>query len=171
MVGGESDDSLFQFTGETYKGSFNADLLEQYKLYVQSAENVSARRVASSRYLLTLNVALVALYGLQTANFGQTYWTLLVPVLGIPVSLLWHQIIKSHRDLNAVKFEIIHELERHLPAALFRYEWQLAGEGKGRSYNPVTYIERWVPIVFVALHLAATVLTVLTIIGLMNWTV
>ena len=62
-MGGESDNSLFQFTGETYKGSFGTDLLEQYKLYVQSAENVSARRIASSRYLLTLNVALVALYG------------------------------------------------------------------------------------------------------------
>ena len=168
-MGNESGDSLFQFTVGTYPGSFQVDLLEQYKLYVQSAENVSARRVASSRYLLTLNVALVALYGLQTANFGQTYWTLLVPVLGIPVSLLWHQIIKSHRDLNALKFDIIHELERYLPAALFHYEWQLAGEGKGSSYNPVTYIERWIPMAFVALHLAATVLTVLTIVGIMNW--
>ena len=170
MVRGESGDSLFQSAGESYEGSFKADLLEQYKLYVQSAENVSARRVASSRYLLTLNVALVALYGLQSANFGQTYWTLLVPVLRITVSLLWHQIIKSHRDLNAVKFEIIHELERQLTAALFYYEWQIAGEGKGKSYNPVTHIERWIPIAFVALHLVATVLTVLTIAGLMNWT-
>ena len=165
----KSDNSLFQFTGETYAGSFKADLLEQYKLFVQSAENVSVQRVASSRYLLTLNVALVALYGLQSANFGQSYWTLLVPVLGIPVSLLWHQIIKSHRDLNTVKFEIIHELERHLPAALFRYEWQIAGEGKSRSYNPVTYIERWIPVAFVFLHLAATVLTVLAMVGLMDW--
>ena len=168
MCGG-SDDSLFKFTEETYGGSFKADLLEQYKLYVQSAENVSSRRVASSRYLLTLNVALVALYGFQSANFGQTYWTLLVPVLGIPVSLLWYQIIKSHRDLNTVKFELIHELERHLPAALFDYEWQLAGEGKGKSYNPVTHIERWIPIAFVALHLAATVFTILTLVGLMHW--
>ena len=144
-------------------------MLEQHKLYVQSAEDVSARRVVSSRYLLTLNVALVALYGLQSANFGQAYWTPLVPVLGIPVSLPWHQIIKSHRDRNTVKFDIIHELERHLPATLFHYEWQLAGEGESRSYNLVTYIERWIPIAFVALHLAAMVLTVLTIVGLMNW--
>ena len=169
MVRGESGDSLFQFTGESYEGSFQGDLLEQYKLYVQSAENVSARRVASSRYLLTLNVALLALYGLQSANFGQTYWTLLVPVLGIPVSLLWYQIIKSHRDLNAVKFEIIHELERHLPAALFYYEWQVAGEGQGKSYNPVTHFEKWIPVAFVALHLIAAVLTLLTIVGLMTW--
>ena len=48
-----SGDSLFQFGAEDYGGSFKADLLEQYKLYVQSAENVSARRVQSSRYLLT----------------------------------------------------------------------------------------------------------------------
>lgn len=114
-------------------------------------------------------MALVALYGLQSANFGQSYWTLLVPVLGIPVSLLWHQIIKSHRDLNTVKFEIIHELERHLPAALFRYEWQIAGKGKNRFYNPVTYIERWIPVAFVFLHLVATALTVLALVGLMDW--
>ena len=45
---------LFSYTKGTYAGSYNSDLLEQYKLYVQSAENVSARRVASSRYLLAL---------------------------------------------------------------------------------------------------------------------
>ena len=54
-MSGEKGNNLIRFTGQTYGGSFNADLLEQYKLYVQSAENVSARRVASSRYLLTLN--------------------------------------------------------------------------------------------------------------------
>ena len=51
---------LVHFDSRDYGGSFTADLLEQYKLYVQSAENVSSRRIASSRYLLTLNVALVA---------------------------------------------------------------------------------------------------------------
>ena len=107
---------------EAYGGSFASDLLEQYKLYVQSAENVSARRVASSRYLLTLNTALVALYGVQYAGFGQSYWTLLVPIVGIPVSLLWYLIIKSHADLNRIKFDVIHEFERHLPVATYKYE-------------------------------------------------
>ena len=77
---------LFSYTKGTYAGSYNSDLLEQYKLYVQSAENVSARRVASSRYLLALNTALVALYGIQAATFGQSYWTLLVPIIGVVVS-------------------------------------------------------------------------------------
>ena len=149
-----SKKGLFRHAKETYHGSFGTDLLEQYKIYVQSAENVSARRVASSRYLLTLNIALVTLYGIQSEGFVQSYWTMLVPILGILVSVLWYQIIKSHSDLNTVKFEIIHELEEHLPVALYAYEWQLAGEGRGTSYSAVTHIEQGIPIAFIVLHIA-----------------
>ena len=148
-----SKKGLFRHAKETYHGSFGADLLEQYKMYVQSAENVSARRVASSRYLLTLNIALVTLYGIQSEGFGQSYWSTLVPILGILVSVLWYQIIKSHRDLNTVKFNIIHQLEEHLPVALYTHEWQLAGEGRGTSYSAVTRIEKWIPIIFIVLHI------------------
>ena len=159
----ESGNGLFQFTDEDYEGSFKADLLEQYKLYVQSAENVSARRVASNRHLLTLNAALVGLYGLQSAGFGQSYWTLLIPVMGIPVSVLWYLIIKSRADLNRVKFGLIHEFEQHLPAVLYRREWQLADEGRGKSYRAVTTIERWMPILFAALHIVLALLVILEI--------
>ena len=158
--------SLFHYTKETYKGSFNADLLEQYKLYVQSAENVSARRIASSRYLLTLNSALIALYGLQSASFSQNYWALLIPILGLPVSLLWHQIIKSHKDLNAVKFKIIHEFEQRLSAAPYTYEWQLAGEGQGNAYRSVTGIERWIPLIFFLIHVILLIVILVTNTGL-----
>lgn len=154
---------LIRHAKEDYGDSFNADLLEQYKLYVQSAENVSARRVQSSRYLLTLNAALVALYGLQSAGFSQNYWTLLVPVIGIPVSLLWHLIIKSHADLNRIKFEVIHEFERHLPAAMYRYEWELAERGQGKTYRAVTAIERWIPVLFAVLHVILGILVILSL--------
>ena len=139
---------------EDYAGDFSTDLLEQYKIYVQSVENVSARRVASSRYLLTLNAALVAFYGFQSVGFGQSYWALLIPIVGIPVSILWYLIIKSHADLNRVKFKVIHEFERLLPAAMYEYEWYLADEGRGSAYRAVTQIERWVPMLFVVLHVA-----------------
>ena len=155
---------------ESYGDSFTLDLLEQYKLYVQSAENVSARRVASSRYLLTLNAALVALYGVQSAGFGQSYWTLLVPIVGIPVSLLWYLIIKSHADLNRIKFDVIHEFEKHLPVATYKYEWHLAEEGQGKTYRAVTTIERWIPILFAALHVILAVMIVLAIAGVVDWT-
>ena len=169
MANQERESAIHQ-TADAYGGSFHADLLEQYKLYVQSAENVSARRIASSHYLLTINAALVALYGLQSANFGQGYWTLLIPVIGIPVSLLWYLIIKSHADLNRIKFEVIHEFEQHLPAAMYKHEWRLAEEGQGPAYRAVTKIERWIPILFAGLHGVLTVMVVLAIVGVVDWT-
>jgi len=164
-----SKKGLFRHAKETYHGSFGADLLEQYKIYVQSAENVSARRVASSRYLLTLNIALVTLYGIQSDGFGQSYWAILVPILGILVSWLWYRIIQSHSDLNTVKFQIIHQLEEHLPVALYAYEWQLAGEGRGTSYSAVTRIEKWIPIAFVVLHIILLISLFLVQCGFLVW--
>ncbi len=161
---------LIRQTEERYGETFKSDVLEQYKLYVQSAENVSGRRVASNRYLLTINAALVALYGLQSANFGQGYWTLLIPVIGIPVSLLWYLIIKSHADLNRIKFDVIHEFEEHLPATMYKYEWHLAEKGRGKTYRAVTTIERWIPILFAVLHLVLAVMIILAIAGVVDWT-
>ena len=166
----QPDKVLIRQEREAYGDSFVSDLLEQYKLYVQSAENVSSRRVASNRYLLTINAALVALYGLQSANFGQGYWTLLLPVIGIPVSLLWYLIIKSHADLNTVKFKVIHEFEQHLPAAMYQHEWRLAEEGQGTAYRAVTKIERWIPILFAGLHVVLTAMVILAIAGVVDWT-
>ena len=161
---------LIHHTNKTYSGSFGTDLLEQYKLYVHSAENVSARRVASSRYLLTLSSAIIALYGLQFAGSDGSILALLIPITGIPVSLLWYMIIKSHTDLNNVKFRVILQLEEHLPAAMYSYEWQLAEEGKGKTYRAVTTIEQWIPFLFGALHAVMAILFVLRIAGVLDWT-
>lgn len=157
-------------TEASYGESFKAHLLEQYKLYVQSAENVSARRVNSNRYLLTLNAALIALYGLQSAGFGQSYWTLLIPIIGIPVSLLWYLIIKSHADLNRIKFDLIHEMEQHLPAVMYQYEWKLAEQGQGKAYRAVTAIERWLPRLFAVLHVLLGTIIILNAAGVLDWT-
>ena len=159
---------LIHLTKESYEGCFNADLLEQYKLYVQSAENVSARRVASSNYLLTLNTALVALYGIQSASFGENYWTLLVPIAGIVVSWIWCRIIKSHADLNCVKFALIHEMEQHLPAAPYKCEWRLANEGQGKTYRAVTTIERGIPGLFAVLHAVLAIIIGLEVSGVLD---
>ena len=148
----QRDESLIRKDKGTYDDPFTASLLEQYKMYVQTADNVSARRVATSRYLLTLSAALVAVYGFQLSISSQWYLTLLVPATGVAVSLLWYKLIKSHRDLNGVKFKIIHELEQHLPAMLFTREWHMAGEGSSKSYTKITDIERWIPFLFMGLH-------------------
>src|SRR5882724_1877009 len=101
---------LIQQTEASYGDSFKADLFEQYKLYVASAEKISERRVTANNYFLTVNAFLVTLYGLGAASKYRTHWTILVPITGTLVSLTWYLIITSYRDLNTVKFDVIHEL-------------------------------------------------------------
>ena len=153
----QQDEDLIREPKKTYDGSITATLLEQYKMYVQTADNVSSRRVATSRYLLTLSAALVAVYGLQSSVTDQGHWALFVPVTGVIVSLLWYRIIKSHRDLNDVKFKLIHRLEQYLPAPLFTREWNMARGGRSKSYTKVTDIERWIPLIFTVLHVVLAV--------------
>lgn len=161
----QSTPQLIRHTKETYGESFKAVLFEQYKLYVESAERVSERRVSTNNYLLTVNAFLVTLYGILAASPYKSYWTILVPVAGVLVALTWYRIITAYRDLNGVKFKVIHELEQHLPARLYEYEWQKAEEGRGKAYHPLTHLERWVPVVFVALY---GVLAILGSLGLVR---
>ena len=64
---------------------------------------------------------------------------------------------------------MIHKLEEHLPAAIYRYEWQLAEEGKGKRYLAVTTIEQWIPALFAVLHACLTIMIILAITGVVDW--
>ena len=90
--------------------------------------------------------------------------------MGIPVSLLWYLIIKSHAGLNRIKFKVIHELEQQLPTEMYKHEWRLAEEGLGKAYRAVTTIERWMPILFGVLHVVLAVMIILAIAGVVDWT-
>ena len=164
----QSRPRLIQHTQETYGESFRADLFEQYKHYVESAEKISERRVVANNYLLTVNAFLVTLYGLVAASKYNTYWIILVPIAGLLVSFTWHRIITSYRDLNTVKFKVIHELEQHMPAALYDYEWKKAQEGRGKVYHPLSHLERWIPLIFMILYVLLVLLGIVGWIGLLH---
>jgi len=152
---------LIQQTKESYGESFREDLFEQYKLYVASAEKISERRVSSNNFLLTVNAFLVTLYGLLAASQYNSYWMILVPIAGILISLTWYRIITAYRNLNSIKFKIIAEIEQHMPAALYEHEWKMAEEGKGKTYRPLSHLERWVPIVFMILYISVALINVI----------
>ena len=145
-------------TREKYGDTFNADLIEQYKLYVQSAENISSSRIAASRYLMTINAALLALYGLQSSGPDSGYLALAIPVTVVLVSALGHMIIQSYGNLNRIKFELIHKLEERLPATLFKTEWDVVKKRRDKTYRPATGTEQWFPRLFVAAHVILAVI-------------
>lgn len=141
---------------DEYEGdNYDAALLEQYKVFVRSAELTSTRRISAGRHLLAVNAALAALYGLyglQPWAPAGAHWGLFVPaagVVGFAVALLWYRTIASYRILNRVKFGIINRMESRLPAEPFGCEWRAA---KLAGYTEATSLERYVPVGFAALH-------------------
>ena len=142
-----NDDEDIQREGLTYSSA----LLEQYKLYVELADRVSQRRaVANSFFLLVNSVAVVILGSLSVSLDQVSSWPLVfTTVILVCVCGVWFYIVKSYRQLNTGKWQVVGVMEERLPASPWcRGEWQALGEGKDRSlYWPLTHIEKWVPLV------------------------
>jgi hypothetical protein len=143
---------LMRQTRDAYGEAWQSVLFEQYKMYVDSADRISERRTVANNYLLTVNTALVTLCGLTLEQASAAVLHVAVPVAGILASFVWWQLIRSYRNLSTVKFQVIHELENHLPAGLYDYEWTLAERGRGKSYRPFSHLEGWVPVVFIIIY-------------------
>ncbi len=152
-MGGENTPRLFRESGDDDEVARVTLLLEQYKLYVQGADTVSDRRIAASSHLLSINAALVAAYALRSPLTESIVAVFFLASAGMALSLLTHFIIRSFKDLNTVKFNIIHEFETRLPATPYTLEWTQAME-RGK-YQPMTGIELWMPWLFFVLHALA----------------
>ena len=129
--------------------------VEQYKLYVQSADNNSARRVSVNRYQTSLNMGVLILYGVTETIAAHPILQVLIAVAGIIIAVSWLGSIWSIRRLNVEKFKIIHSMEQSLPRAVYYEEWQGLGEAKGWRYRTADTFEKLVPWVFILLHVCA----------------
>lgn len=159
MPEGEKPASKLQSrTHEEYGGKYQDHLLEQYKLFVTTSQQVTERRQQANNYLLTLCSSLVTLYAAFLSSFGHHRWNVLIPIAGLFVCFIWHSLVESYKALNTAKFAVIHELEEQLPVALFRYEWHVCGHGKDKDkYVPLTHLERWIPWMFGILYVALAI--------------
>lgn len=127
-------------------------LLDQYKLYVEMADRISARRATANSYFLSVNSAILAFVGyLTTKNSVDGLW--LLSIAGITLSYFWRQLIQSYSNLNTAKWLVIHQIEKRLPISPYDAEWEAMGRGKNKKlYQPITRIEIGVPSIFICLH-------------------
>lgn len=150
------------------------DKLEIYKLAVEMADRVSARRISANTFFLSINTALLTLIGFTYEKFEGDVGVLLVAIsiAGIILSLTWLSSIRSYKRLNRAKFTVINELEKELPFQYFTDEWQslkqqTSGEPlKGLRqrwlkfkdrYTELTNIETIVPAVMIVVFLLVIV--------------
>jgi hypothetical protein len=79
------------------------------------ADRVSVRRGVANSFFLTVNTGLAALLGGEELRWY-------VAVAGIVLFVTWWALLKSYRDLNAAKFDVILAMEVSLPARVFGEE-------------------------------------------------
>jgi len=135
--------------------------LELYKLAVEMADRISARRALANTFFLTVNTGLTALLGGKELRWY-------VAVAGIMFALAWWWLLQSYRKLNWAKFEVINAIESKLPLRLFSDEWQLLQSTKAprrlwppgelrawlRGYRELGTVERVVPLAFAGIYVA-----------------
>ncbi|RBY90232.1 hypothetical protein DQ244_12250 [Blastococcus sp. TBT05-19] len=138
-------------------------LLELYTLGAELADRVSARRATANSFFLTVQTTLIAVVGLIAPDLAaQAIWTsAVVAAAGVLLSCTWWLSLRSYRELNGAKFQVLHAMEDHLPVQLFRDEWAVlhARPSSWRSprYSELGRMERWVPWVFALLWIGLTV--------------
>jgi len=141
-----------------YGAEWKEHLLEQYKLYVEMADRISARRMLANTFFLTLNsgilAALAFLFKERVA--GAALWAIPPFAALLVLCYVWWKLIRSYRQLNTAKFDkVVPAMEKHLPADPYVAEWKALGLGKDpKLYTPLTAIEHWVPRVFMFLYVA-----------------
>ena len=148
--------SLFSKNKKAYGKGYSSHLFEQYKLFIDSVEKTSDRRQQANNYFIAINTALISIIGLsfQVKVFDNVTWLKsLIALLGIIICVIFWFLIRSYKQLNTGKFEVINEIEKQLPLALYKYEWEVLGEGRDKNkYYPFSHIELWIPWIFGAIY-------------------
>ena len=147
---------------EKYQGA----ILEQYKLCVEMADRVSARRALANTFFLTLNTSIFTVFGVvwSTKTVNAPWWLVIPLVALLGQCAAWFYLVRSYRQLNTAKYQVVGALEERLPASPYwKAEWTALGEGKDKSkYWPLTHLEQWVPIMFGSVYVVGFVVAVVS---------
>ena len=161
------------FAGREPSASDTPALLKQYELFVGTSESLSSRRQGVNTFFLSVNSIILAAAGLLWSNgqSGDLESVALVALgyVGTVLCFSWFKLIESYRQLSQGKFDVIHALERRLPARIFKAEWAALGEGQdAKKYTPFTKTERATPLMFGVVQILVAIAGVLTLVRSLN---
>ena len=147
--------SLLRVAGAEYGDLYQQHLFDQYKLAVEMADRVSARRMQANTFFLAINTGLLTVFANLVKDEIITGFSGTLPIIALLVlCFVWWRIVRSYRQLNSGKYAVILEMVNLLPAAPYAAEWVALGEGKDpKRYLPLTHVENWVPRLFGVLYL------------------
>lgn len=149
------------------------DLIEQYKVYLQTSEEVLNRRQNVSNFYTTLNTSLLTLTAtIASILFGIKSLTnnyllgcsiaIIISLIGVFLCFNWIKLLDSYGILNGAKIRVISEIEKKLPANIYDTEWKVMSEKLGsKNYISFTNIEKRVPKIFISIYCLLIFLAIL----------
>jgi hypothetical protein len=146
------------------------EVREVYKITVEMADRVSARRGQANQFYLTIETLLLGIPTALQLTTAQATWrptaAIVLAVLGIAVSAAWWLQLRSYRDLNAAKFAVINRLEAdHFEVSPFSDEWTILKKDPvkpwRRRYAELGTIERALPVLFAVMYVVSALIGLL----------
>ena len=136
-------------------------LLDQYKVFLQTSEDLVSRRQNVNNFYISINSALMAAFGiiwaLDVLPIYKFFTGILLSVVGIILSISWIKLLASYGDLNSSKMKIISYIEKQLPASLYDAEWAaLSDKLNKRKYVSFTNSEKRVPVLFIVVYICVS---------------
>ena len=117
--------------------------LEKYKLFIESTEKNSDRRINQNNIYLTINLAFLSYICTQNLDLKNS---IVVLIIGLTICLIWFLTIINYSKRNKVKFDIINESEY---GNLYKEEWK-----RIEILTPLTTYEKITSAIFAILYIA-----------------
>ncbi len=124
--------------------------LEQYKIFIESTEKNSDRRINQNNIYLTINLAFVSYICTQNLDFKHN---LVVLIVGLIICAIWFLTIVNYSKRNKVKFDIINESEY---GKLYKEEWKRIS-----ILTPLTLYEKISSGIFALLYIALYIIKII----------
>jgi hypothetical protein len=128
-------------------------IFDQYKLYVDLADKISARRATTNSFYLTANSFLFVAIGILFSN-GLEIVVPMILLIGVFVSISWWLLIVYYKNLNSSKYQVINEIEKKLPVRGLHTEYKISKtqEAQVKRLRGLTSIEVWLPICLLTMY-------------------
>lgn len=150
-------------------GELNQDaLLEQYKLFLQTSEDLVSRRQNVNSFYISISSAIVAIMGflfaMDLGRMSELIIGFAFCIVGIILSISWSKSLACYGNLNSSKMKIISSIEKQLPLSLFDAEWAaLSDKLNKKKYVSFTESEQTIPRLFGLLYCIVIVFIVISL--------
>lgn len=131
-------------------------IMEQYKIYQKTSEDLVERRQNVNSFYITVNSAIVAVFGviLGLADYpSNTFVIIIMAVIGIILDISWIKLLEAYGVLNSAKMKVICMLERELPIRLYDTEWMVMSDKLNlKKYVSFTDSEKRIPKILIGVY-------------------